>query len=91
VYGESIELAGSISALGSWDTSSAIALSASQYTTSNHLWYVTVTLPAGQVFQYKYIRVSSSGTVTWESDPNLSYTVPAACATTAVTISDTWR
>ncbi|KAJ5369544.1 hypothetical protein N7509_014156 [Penicillium cosmopolitanum] len=91
VYGENIKLAGSISALGSWDTSSAIALSASKYTSSNNLWYVTVNLPAGQVFQYKYIRVASSGTITWESDPNLSYTVPAACATTAVTISDTWR
>jgi glucoamylase len=91
VYGENVKLAGSISQLGSWDTSSAIALSASSYTSSNPLWYVTVTLPAGSTFTYKYIRVESDGSIQWESDPNLSYTVPQACGTSAVTISDTWR
>jgi glucoamylase len=91
VYGENVKLAGSISQLGSWDTSSAIALSASSYTSSNHLWHVTVTLPAGSTFSYKYIRVESDGSIQWESDPDLSYTVPKACGTSAVTISDTWR
>jgi glucoamylase len=91
VYGENIKLAGSISQLGSWSSSSAIALSASSYTSSNHLWFVTATLPAGTTFSYKYIRVASDGTITWESDPNRSYTVPAVCGTTSVTISDTWR
>lgn len=91
VYGENIKLAGSISQLGSWDTSSAIALSASSYTSSNHLWHVTVKLPAGSTFLYKYIRVKSDGSIQWESDPNLSYTVPQACGTSAATISDTWR
>ncbi|KAJ5799088.1 CAZyme family GH15 and CBM20 [Penicillium psychrosexuale] len=91
VYGQNIKLAGSISELGSWLPSSAIALSSSLYTTSNPLWFVTVTLPVGTGFTYKYIQVASDGTITWESDPNLSYTVPATCGTTAVTISDTWR
>ncbi|KAJ5689840.1 hypothetical protein N7462_004232 [Penicillium macrosclerotiorum] len=90
-YGENIKLAGSISQLGSWDTDDAVALSAADYTDSNHLWFVTVTLPAGTSFEYKYIRIESDGTIEWESDPNRSYTVPAACATTAVTKSDTWR
>ncbi|KAJ5684876.1 uncharacterized protein N7477_001221 [Penicillium maclennaniae] len=90
-YGENIKLAGSIDALGDWDTSKAIALSASDYTSSNNLWFVTVNLPAGTTFQYKYIRVESDGTIEWESDPNRSYTVPAACSTTAVTENDTWR
>ncbi|KAJ5159273.1 Six-hairpin glycosidase [Penicillium coprophilum] len=91
VYGQNIKLAGSISQLGSWSPSSAIALSASSYTSSNHLWFVTVTLPAGTSFSYKYINVGSDGTVKWESDPNLSYTVPAQCDTNAVTINDNWR
>ncbi|CAG8084183.1 unnamed protein product [Penicillium salamii] len=91
VYGENIKLVGSVSQLGSWDTGSSVALSASSYTSSNHLWFVTVTLPAGTTFTYKYIRVASDGTITWESDPNLSYTVPKTCGTSAVTISDTWR
>lgn len=90
-YGENIKIAGSISQLGSWDTSNAVALSAADYTSSDHLWFVDVSLPAGTVFEYKYIRVESDGSIEWESDPNRSYTVPAACATTAVTESDTWR
>ncbi|KAJ5223667.1 hypothetical protein N7468_008209 [Penicillium chermesinum] len=89
-YGENVRLTGSIPALGNWDPSSAVALSASKYTSSTPLWYAIVNLPAGQVFQYKYIRVESDGSIEWESDPNLAYTVPAAC-TTAVTLSDTWR
>lgn len=91
VYGENIYLTGSISQLGNWDTSKAVALSASQYTSSNHLWYATVSLPAGTSFQYKFIRVSSSGKITWESDPNRSYTVPSACGTTTAVVSTTWR
>ncbi|KAJ5827845.1 Six-hairpin glycosidase [Penicillium robsamsonii] len=90
-YGQNIKLVGSISQLGSWSPSSAIALSASSYTSSNHLWFVTVPLTPGTSFTYKYIQVASDGTVTWESDPNLSYTVPAQCGTNAATISDNWR
>ncbi|KAH8682781.1 starch binding domain-containing protein [Tricladium varicosporioides] len=90
VVGQTIKVAGSISALGNWDTSAAPALSASGYTSSNHLWTYTVNLAPGTTFAYKYINVASSGTVTWESDPNRSFTVPSTCAT-AVTVSDTWR
>lgn len=91
VYGENIKLSGSIPALGSWDTNNAVPLSADKYTSSNPLWYVTVDLPAGTSFQYKYIRVESDGTIQWESDPNNSYTVPAACGTITATQTDTWR
>lgn len=91
VYGENIKLSGSIPELGSWNTNNAVALSADQYTSSNPLWYVTVNLPAGTSFEYKYIRVESDGTIQWESDPNNSYTVPAACGTTTTTATDTWR
>ncbi|OJJ95619.1 hypothetical protein ASPACDRAFT_1875729 [Aspergillus aculeatus ATCC 16872] len=89
-YGENIFLTGSISQLSSWDTSSAIALSASSYTSSNPLWTATVTLPAGTTFEYKFIKKESDGTVVWESDPNRSYTVPTGCAT-AATVTATWR
>jgi glucoamylase len=90
-YGENVYIAGSIDALGDWDTSDAVALSAADYTSSDPLWFVTVDIAAGTVFEYKYIRKESDGTIEWESDPNRSYTVPAACSTTAVTESDTWR
>ncbi|KAJ5461429.1 Glucoamylase [Penicillium daleae] len=90
-YGENVYIVGSISQLGSWNTANAILLSASQYTSSNPLWFVTINLPAGTTFQYKYIRKETDGSITWESDPNRSYTVPAACGTTTTTENDTWR
>ncbi|SPQ18921.1 669d54c3-0936-45ee-a914-0d85de7e1766 [Thermothielavioides terrestris] len=87
VWGDTIKLAGNISALGSWSPSSALTLSASQYSQSNPLWSVTTVLGPGTVIEYKFIKVSASGTVTWESDPNRVYAVPCATAT----VSSTWR
>ncbi|OBT67703.1 hypothetical protein VE03_03484 [Pseudogymnoascus sp. 23342-1-I1] len=89
-YGQTIKIAGSVSELGNWDTGSAPALSASQYTSSNHLWSTTITLAAGTTFEYKFINVQTSGAVNWESDPNRSYTVPKTC-NTVVTVGNTWR
>jgi hypothetical protein len=89
-YGETIKISGSIAALGTWNPSSAVTLSASKYTTANPLWFVTLNLAPGTVIQYKYINVASSGTVTWEADPNHTYTVPVSCAT-AATVSNTWQ
>ncbi|KAK1459369.1 glycosyl hydrolase family 15 [Colletotrichum melonis] len=89
-FGQTIKLVGSTAALGSWNPSNAIALSASGYTSANPIWTVTIELPAGTTFQYKYINVASGGAVTWESDPNRSYTVPSTCSSTA-TKSDTWQ
>ncbi|RAL01442.1 putative glucan 1,4-alpha-glucosidase [Aspergillus ibericus CBS 121593] len=90
-YGENIYLVGSISQLGDWDTSDGVALSADKYTSSDPLWYVTVSLPAGESFEYKFIRIESDGTVEWESDPNREYTVPQECGTSTATVDDTWR
>ncbi|KAF7185931.1 Glucoamylase [Pseudocercospora fuligena] len=89
-YGENVFIAGSISQLGNWNPDNAVALSAQNYTSSNNLWFVTVQLPAGQSFMYKYLRKETDGSVKWESDPNRSYTVPKSCAGSA-TQSDTWR
>jgi glucoamylase len=89
-YGETIKIAGSVAALGTWDTDDAVALSASSYTSSNHLWDGTISFAPGTVIQYKYINVATNGDVTWEADPNHTYTVPATGAT-AVTVSNTWQ
>jgi len=88
-FGQTIKVVGSISQLGSWSMSSAIALSASQYTNSNPLWTGTVNLPTGTTFQYKFIRVAADGSVVWESDPNRSFTV-SGCDT-AVSVNTAWR
>ncbi|XDG07670.1 hypothetical protein ABKA04_007285 [Annulohypoxylon sp. FPYF3050] len=90
-YGDTIKLVGSIPLLGSWDVSSAPALSAAKYTAANPLWSVTLSLVPGTAFEYKFVKVSSSGSVTWESDPNRSYVVPAACEITAADVESTWR
>ncbi|KAF9567767.1 hypothetical protein CPC08DRAFT_518585 [Agrocybe pediades] len=89
VYGENIKVVGSISQLGSWNPSSAVLLSADKYTSSNPLWSTTINIPAGTAFTYKFIKVSSSGAVTWESDPNRSFTVPTGSCTAPV--SSSWR
>ncbi|KAI1132570.1 family 15 glycosyl hydrolase [Nemania abortiva] len=89
-YGQTVKVAGSIGTLGSWDTSKAVALSASSYTSSNPIWTGTINLTPGQAFQYKYIVVNTDGSVTWEADPNRSYTVASGCTSTAQQ-SDTWQ
>ncbi|CAE6405532.1 unnamed protein product [Rhizoctonia solani] len=83
-YGDNIFVAGSISQLGTWAPSGSIAMSSASYPT----WTVTVTIPAGTAFSYKYLRKTSSGTVVWESDPNRSAT---ALSSGTLTLSDTWR
>lgn len=50
---QNILLVGSIPQLGNWDTSKALPLSASKYTSSNNLWFVNVALPANTHFEYK--------------------------------------
>jgi alpha-amylase len=70
--------------------SQGINLSAAQYTSSTPLWSTTVAMTIGAQVQYKFIRVSSSGAVTWESDPNRSYTVPSDCSQ-SYTVESTWR
>jgi glucoamylase len=89
-FGDTIKIVGNIAALGNWDTLKAVALSASDYTASNPVWKVTISLTAGQSIQYKYINVKKDGSLTWEKDPNRTYAVPKTCATTA-TRSDKWQ
>jgi len=78
---------GNVAALGNWVPASGVALGASQYTASNPVWSGTVKLAPGTVVQYKFVKISSSGAATWESDPNRSYTVPCAAAT----VTSSWK
>jgi LysM repeat protein len=89
-YGQNILISGSIAQLGSWNTTNAVLLSASQYTDSNPLWTTTIKLPAGATFQYKYILQDTDGSLTFESDPNRLYIVPSNCAGTASEV-DSWK
>jgi hypothetical protein len=80
--GQVIKLVGSISELGSWSPSAAIALARSANT-----WSATVNITAGESFEYKFINVEGSQ-VWWESDPNRSFSVP--CGVSA-NVTGTWR
>ncbi|CAE6447014.1 unnamed protein product [Rhizoctonia solani] len=83
VYGENIYLVGNQAAISNWDPNSALLLSNPNYPT----WSITVNLPASTNIQYKYIR-KYNGAVTWESDPNRSFTTPASGT---YTLNDSWR
>lgn len=89
-FGQTIKISGSIPELGNWSPSAAPALSAAQYTSSNPVWALTVNLPAGTTFEYKYISVADNGAVSWENDPNRSFSVPRGCET-SVTADSSWR
>ena len=40
-------------------------------------WTARVQVPAGTAIEYKYVKLAADGTVTWESRPNRTATVPA--------------
>ncbi|KAI0071345.1 glycoside hydrolase [Panus rudis PR-1116 ss-1] len=85
-FGENIFLVGSISQLGSWNPSAAIALSSAEYP----VWKVSVSLPASTTFEFKFIRKETDGSIVWESDPNRSATTPAS-GSSSITITTSWR
>ena len=76
-------MVGSIAALGSWSTGSAVQLSSSGYP----VWTQAVSLPASTSFEYKYIKKDSSGNVTWESNANRS----ATTGTSALALNSSWN
>jgi alpha-amylase len=87
--GETIKITGNTAQLGNWTPASGLTLSATSYTSSNPVWTITIPMSAGSTVQYKFVKVSSGGTVTWESDPNRSYTVPTCQA--SASLSSSWQ
>jgi len=83
VWGENIYLTGSVPALQNWSAKGALLLSNPNYP----IWTITMNLPADTPIRYKYVRIHN-GAVTWESDPNNSFTTPASGT---CLINDTWR
>ncbi|MFF4254828.1 carbohydrate-binding module family 20 domain-containing protein [Streptomyces sp. NPDC001663] len=81
--GTNVYVVGSISALGSWDTSKAIQLSSTGYP----IWSGEVSVPINTSFTYKYVKKDSSGNVTWESNANRS----ATTTTSAISLNNSWN
>ncbi|MFI7273334.1 carbohydrate-binding module family 20 domain-containing protein [Streptomyces sp. NPDC049879] len=84
-WGENVYVVGSVPQLGSWDPARAVRLGSGSYP----VWRADVDLPAGTVFQYKYVRRwDGAAGVTWETGADRTATVPASGR---VTLTDTWR
>ncbi|MFG2825424.1 carbohydrate-binding module family 20 domain-containing protein [Kitasatospora sp. NPDC048365] len=73
-YGDTVLLAGSSPELGAWDTAKAVPLTtdARAYPT----WSATVRITPGGSVQYKYLKRTAAGDLTWENTPNRSLTPP---------------
>ncbi|KAM0230057.1 hypothetical protein ACHAP5_011477 [Fusarium lateritium] len=82
---QKVYVVGSVTELSNWSPEDGIAL-----TESNGLWTVKVKIPSDTTFEYKYIKKTSSGTVTWESDPNNRAVTGSKCGS-ASTLDDEWR
>ncbi|KAJ4376926.1 hypothetical protein N0V86_006364 [Didymella sp. IMI 355093] len=52
VPGDTIKIAGNNAQLGNWNAASALALSASQYSSSNPVWNITLKMAPGQALGY---------------------------------------
>ncbi|MDX3764203.1 MULTISPECIES: carbohydrate-binding module family 20 domain-containing protein [unclassified Streptomyces] len=83
--GQNIYVVGNQSALGNWNTDSALKLDPATYP----VWKLDVRMPAGTSFEYKYIRKDASGAVTWESGANRTAAVPSSGKVSLT--SDVWR
>ncbi len=77
--GDNIYLTGNTVELGNWATTTGGAVGAMLTNASTYPnWWLTVSVPAGKVIQFKAIKIQSNGTVTWENGANHSYTVPSS-------------
>ena len=66
-YGENIVVVGGHPDLGSWILADAVPLSWSD----GDMWHATIDLPAGSVFEYKYVVVGNGGhAIAWQQGNN---------------------
>ncbi|MFJ2933447.1 carbohydrate-binding module family 20 domain-containing protein [Streptomyces sp. NPDC087219] len=84
VSGQDIYVTGNRAELGTWSPAAALKLDPATYP----VWKLTVGLPAGTAFEYKYLRKDAAGNVTWESGANRTATVPASGQ---IVLNDTFR
>jgi alpha-amylase len=87
--GENIFVVGSIPALASWNTATALPLTWLSGTGTRGNWRAVLALPAATAVEYKYIKKDGAGTVTWESGANRTLTTGAAGS--SQTVNDAWK
>ncbi|HLA77545.1 MAG TPA: alpha-amylase family glycosyl hydrolase [Vicinamibacteria bacterium] len=75
--GDHIFLTGNTVELGQWSTTWNGAVGP-MLTPEYPDWFINASMPAGQTIQFKFIKIASDGSVTWENGANHTYTVPAS-------------
>jgi glycosidase len=75
--GDYIFLTGSTIELGSWGTTWDTAIGP-MLDPNYPNWFLNTSMPAGTNIQFKFIKIASDGTVTWENGSNHTYTVPSS-------------
>jgi hypothetical protein len=75
--GDYIFLTGSTIELGSWGTTFDTAVGP-MLDPNYPNWFLNASVPAGATIQFKFIKIASNGTVTWENGSNHQYTVPTS-------------
>ena len=75
--GDYVFVTGSTVELGNWGTTFQTAIGP-MLDPNYPDWFLNVSLPAGQVVEFKFIVIRSDGSVVWENGANHRFTVPAA-------------
>jgi hypothetical protein len=83
--GDYIFLTGNTVELGGWGTTFDTAVGP-MLTPNYPNWFINTSMPAGTAIQFKFIKIASNGTVTWEGGSNHTYTVPTG-GTGSVTVN----
>jgi hypothetical protein len=74
-FGDNIYLTGSVAELGSWSTDPEVAIGP-MLTPHHPDWFIVASVPACETIEYKFLRITAGGSVTWENGPNHTYTAP---------------
>ncbi|WP_405096520.1 carbohydrate-binding module family 20 domain-containing protein [Micromonospora sp. NBC_01412] len=81
---QEVYVVGSIPALGSWAPASAVKLTAQ----GNNTYQAVIDLPQSTGVEYKFIKKTAAGSVTWENGANRSFTTPEGGT---YTVNETFR
>ena len=81
---ESVFLTGNVDELGRWSTERNGAVGPLLGPGAPN-YFLCVSVPAAAALEFKFIKLAADGSVTWESGPNHTYTVPTS-GTGAVTV-----
>jgi glycosidase len=74
---ENVFLVGNTYELGNWDTDRAVGPFFNQVIHEYPTWYYDVNVPSGTTIDFKFIKKSNDGSVTYESGSNRQYTTPS--------------